>query len=65
MTIKLEGEGAAKALNQLAREQIKEILLRDLTMDLMICKVEGWDFKEHISEIKELVDDLYYKITKR
>jgi hypothetical protein len=24
----------------------------------MICKIEGWDIKEHISNIKEMLDDI-------
>jgi transcriptional regulatory protein LevR len=60
--VKLTGEGANKKLQQLAREELKEIILKDITMDMMICKVEGWDYKEYIIEIKKLVDDLHNKI---
>ena len=41
--ISLTGDGASKALNQLSREQMKNKLLSDITIDLMICDVEGWD----------------------
>lgn len=32
-----------KALNRLAREQIKLRLLADIRFDLAVCEIEGWD----------------------
>lgn len=36
----------AKALNTLAREQMKQRLLLDIAIDLDVCKLEGLDAKE-------------------
>lgn len=46
----------AQSLNRLAREQMKLKLMQDIRMDLMICEVEGWDRKEYLNELKELID---------
>ena len=48
----------AKKMNDLARLQLKETLIRDITIDLMICKVEKWDFKEYIKDLKRTIDDV-------
>lgn len=32
-----------KALNRLAREQIKLRLLADIRFDLAVCEIEGWN----------------------
>jgi len=45
----------------LAREQIKTKLLADLAMDLEICKLEGWDMKEYILELHQLIDSFIKK----
>ena len=44
-----------KALNKLAREQLKVRLLADIAQVLMICKLEGWEYKEYIKELKGLI----------
>ena len=44
-----------KALNRLAREQAKEKLLRDVLFDLNVCKLEGWDAKEYLDELIEIL----------
>ena len=59
MSIKLEGEGAAKKLNELARQQLKLAIMKDLTQDLMVCKIEGWSAKEYIEELKFMIEDLH------
>jgi hypothetical protein len=56
--IVIQDRQSAQALNTLAREQLKHKILADINMDLMICKIEGWDIKEHISNIKEMLDDI-------
>lgn len=53
---------ARLAMNDLARAKFKEMFLKDLTIDLMICKVEGWDATEYIAEIHSLVDNVYKSI---
>lgn len=47
-----------KALNRLAREQIKLRLLADISLDLVICELEGWDKTEYLNELKSMIDDL-------
>lgn len=47
-----------KALNRLAREQIKLRLLADIRFDLAVCEIEGWDKAEYLSEIKNMIDEL-------
>lgn len=47
-----------KALNRLAREQIKLRLLADICFDLAVCEIEGWDKAEYLSEIKNMIDEL-------
>lgn len=44
-----------KALNKLARLQLKRRLLADIAVDLMVCKLEGWEYKEYI---KDLINEL-------
>ena len=46
----------AKELNQLCREQMKEKLLKDILMDLNICKLEGWPVKEYLYELKDIIN---------
>lgn len=46
----------AKTVNTLAREKMKEELLKDIRVDLMICEMEGWDKKEYIRELQNLLN---------
>lgn len=56
---RLEGKGADYALNNLARLKTQEMLLRDISVDLMVCKIEGWDYKKYSSDLKKLIDNVY------
>lgn len=47
-----------KALNRLARKQIKLRLLADIRFDLAVCEIEGWDKLEYLNELKSMIDDL-------
>ena len=47
-----------KALNRLAREQIKLRLLADISLDLAVCEIEGWNKLEYLNELKSMIDDL-------
>jgi len=47
-------------MNRLAREQLKHKLLADITMDLQICKIEGWNYKQYLQELKDLIDGFYF-----
>lgn len=46
------------ALNRLAREELKLKILRDIRMDLEICRLEGWDHRAWIDELIELLERL-------
>ena len=48
----------AKAMNRLAREEMKQKLLNDILLDLTICEIEGWDKKQYLDELKELITSL-------
>ena len=43
------------ALQQLAREQMKERLLRDIRLDIEICHLEGWQYKQYLQELLDLI----------
>ena len=47
-----------KALNRLAREQLKHKLLADVLMDINVCKLEGWDEREFIRELITMLEGL-------
>lgn len=47
-----------KALNRLAREQIKLRLLADIRFDLAVCEIEGWDKAEYLNELKDMINEL-------
>lgn len=38
----------ARAVNNLARQEMIRRLLADILLDLTICEIEGWDKKEYI-----------------
>jgi len=43
------------ALNRLAREQLKLKLLQDIAIDVTICKLHNWDYKEYLRDLKEII----------
>lgn len=53
--VKLTGDGAAFALQRLAREQMKHKLLTDIRTDLSVCKIEGWDAREYVRDLHSLI----------
>ena len=48
----------AKTVNILARKKFQEHLLKEITFDLMVCEIEGWDKKEYINEFKKLINSI-------
>lgn len=46
-----DGDSVGKALQQLAREQMKLKLLHDVRIDIEISKLEGIDYKEYLKEL--------------
>jgi hypothetical protein len=56
----------AKALNELARNQMIDKLLTDIAKDLTICQIEGWNYRGYLYRIKDIVDEfLSIKKTKQ
>lgn len=53
---------ARRALNRLAREQMKLRLLNDIRLDLAICEIEGLPKAEFITELLDLVKGFADKI---
>lgn len=45
-----------RMLNRVAREQMKERLMRDILADMTVCELEGWDRVEYLNELMELID---------
>lgn len=45
-----------EALNVAAREQMKLKLLQDIRADIEVCKLEGFDYKQYLLELKEIID---------
>ena len=47
---------APAALNKLARAKMMERLLRDVRVDIQVCELEGWDVREYLNDIRQLLD---------
>lgn len=45
----------SEALNRCAREELKLTILKDIRADISICKLEGWDYKEYLNELINLI----------
>lgn len=54
----LVGEGSARALNRLAREQLKTKILADIATDMQVCGLEGWDHSEHAHDLHVTIASL-------
>jgi len=48
----------AKAMHLLARKQMLRLLLNDILIDINICKLEGWDYKDYVAELKGEIDGI-------
>ncbi len=47
-----------RVLNDLARKKVQEQLLQDILFDMNVCKLEGWDHREYLLELENLIDRL-------
>lgn len=45
-------------LQVLAREQFKLKLLKDIQQDILVCSLEGWDYKSYLDELITLIQGL-------
>ena len=50
-----------KTLNKVARHEMIHRLLADINCDLMICQLEGWNPREYIDELHQLIEDIASK----
>ena len=53
--VRLVGDGAPAALQQLAREQMKTKLHADILMDLHVCELEGLDPHAYLGELHQII----------
>ena len=44
------------AINHLAREQMKLKLMQDIRFDIEVCRIEGWEYKQYLQELKGIID---------
>lgn len=56
MNDELEEKEKEKALNTLARETMKLKLLKDIAVDIQVCKLANLDYKKYLEELKEMID---------
>lgn len=54
----------AKLVNELAREQLKHKILTDISIDLQICKLEWWEYKDYLISIRDMIDWIIKKSCK-
>lgn len=51
-----------KKLQLLAREQMKEKLLKDILIDLTICKIENWDTSDYVTDLYNMLSEILYSL---
>lgn len=49
-------EFPSQKVNELARKKFQEHLLKEITFDLMVCELEGWNKLDYIKELKRLIN---------
>lgn len=54
----LDEKSIAIALNKVAREQMKYRIYQDILIDMIICEIEGWNKKEYIYELQEMLNSI-------
>ena len=54
----LDEKNITIALNKVAREQMKYRIYQDILIDMTICEIEGWDKKEYIYELQEMLNSI-------
>ena len=50
-----DSDDTARALNDLARHELKLRILQDLRAYISICQMEGWDYREYLFDLIELI----------
>lgn len=56
--VRIEGDSpeTRKALNDLARHQLILKLYTDISMDIQVCEIEGWDKLEFINMLYDILN---------
>lgn len=52
----MENNDIGQSLNQLARKKMIYKLLQDIRVDIEVCKLEWFDYKPYLLEIKDIID---------
>ena len=50
-----------RAMQRVAREEMKHRIYADILADMMICDIEGWDKMEYIIELQNMLNNLTQK----
>ena len=50
-----------RAMQLVAREEMKHRIYADILADMMVCDIEGWDKMEYIRELQDMFNDLTQK----
>ena len=51
-------KGTRRAMQLVAREEMKMKIYADILVDIMICDIEGWDKMEYIIELQDMLNTL-------
>jgi len=47
-----------KKLQTYAREKMKMKMLKDILIDLQVCKLEGWNHREYLDDLKKFINSI-------
>ena len=50
-----------RAMQRVAREEMKHRIYADILADMMVCEIEGWDRLEYIKELQDMFNNLINK----
>lgn len=51
-----------RAMQLVAREEMKMRIYADILADIMICDIEGWDKMEYIIELQDMLNTLTERV---
>ena len=54
-----------RAMQLVAREEMKHRIYADILVDMMVCDIEGWDKMEYIKELQDMLNGLTKKNNER
>lgn len=50
-----------RAMQRVAREEMKHRIYADILADMVVCEIEGWDRLEYIKELQDMFNNLINK----